>query len=74
MQYKCVVCTVPCSICSMKCTGADSGAGTGSGAVCTVKCAVCSVLLVTGTLNQISLTIFLFLILTFQKPIASIRL
>ena len=27
----------------MKCTGADSGAGTGSGAVCTVQCAVCSV-------------------------------
>ena len=31
-------------MCSMKCTGADSGAGTGLGAVRTVQCAVCSVL------------------------------
>ena len=36
------------SMCSMKCTGADSGSGTGSGAVCTVQCAVCPVLPVTG--------------------------
>ena len=58
----------------MKFTGADSGAGAGSGAVCTVQCAVCSVLHVTGTLNKISLTKFLFLILAFQKHIASICL
>ena len=58
MQYKCVVCTVHCSMCSMECTGEDSDAGTGSGAVSTVQCAVCSVLHVTGTLNQISLTKF----------------
>ena len=39
-----------CSMCSMKCKGADSGAGagTGSSAVSTVQCAVCSVLPVTG--------------------------
>ena len=61
-------------MCNMKCTGADSGTGTGAGAVCTVQCAVCSGLPVTGTLNQISLTKFLFLIFASQKHIASIRL
>ena len=34
-------------MCSMECTGEDSGAGagagTGSGAVCTLQCAVCSI-------------------------------
>ena len=40
----------------------------------TVQCAVCSVLPVTGTLNHIILTKFWFLILAFQKHIASIRL
>ena len=69
MQYKCVVCTVQCSMCSMKCRGADSGAGTGSGAVYTVQCAVCSVLPVRGTLNKISLTKLIFFILAFQKNI-----
>ena len=44
-------------MCSMKCTGADSGVGKGSGKECTVQCAVCSVLHITGTLNQINLTI-----------------
>ena len=39
-----------------KCTSADSGASTGSGEVCTVQCAVCSLVHVTGTLNQISLS------------------
>ena len=58
MQHKCFVCTVQCSMCSMKCSGVDSGAGTGSGAICTVQCAVSSVLPVTSTLNQISLTKF----------------
>ena len=43
----------------MKCRGADSGTGTGSGALCTAQCTVCSVLHVTGTLNQISLPKFL---------------
>ena len=62
-------------MCSMKkCTSADSGAGTGSGEVCTVQCAVCSLVHVTDTLNQISPTKFLFLILAFQKQIASIRI
>ena len=40
---------------------ADSGAGTGIGAVCTEQCVVwgvCSVLPVPGTLNQISPTKF----------------
>ena len=61
-------------MCSMKCTGANSGGGTGSGAVLLyiVQCAVCSVMHVTGTLNQISLTNFLFLILAFQKYTAII--
>ena len=59
---------------SMNCTGADSGAGSGSGPLCTLQCAVCSVLHVTGTLNQISLSKFLFLSLAFQKHIASIGL
>ena len=45
-------------MCSMKCSGVDSGAGTSSGAVCTVQCAVSSVLPATSTLNQVSLTKF----------------
>ena len=52
-------------MCSIKCTGSYTGAGTGSGAVCTVQCAVCSVLHVTGTFNQISLTKFLFFLFLF---------
>ena len=49
------------------CTSADSGAGTGSGEVCTVQCAVCSLVHVTGPLNQISPTKFLFLILALKN-------
>ena len=53
-------------MCSMKCTGTDSGAGTGSGAVPTVHCAVCSGQCPAcnrkkvNTLNQISLTNFFY--------------
>ena len=67
-------------MCSMKCTGADSGAGTASGAVRSVQCAVCSVqcpachMQRVSTLNLISLTKFKFFILGFQKHIALIRL
>ena len=43
MQYKCVVCSVQCSMWSMKCTGAVAGAFAGAGTVCSVHCAVCSV-------------------------------
>ena len=35
------MCSVQFSICSMKCTGADAGAG--SGVVCSVQRAMCSV-------------------------------
>ena len=39
--------SVQCSMCSRKCTGADTSAGAGAGAVavtvCSVQCAVCSV-------------------------------
>ena len=38
--YKCPTCS---KMCSMKCTCADSGAGTGSDEVHTVQCAVCNV-------------------------------
>ena len=64
-------------MCSMKCTGADSGAGTGSGAVRIVQCAVCSVQCPAcqmqrfSTSNPIGLTKFLFLILGFKKRIDS---
>ena len=59
------MCCVHCAVLNvyMKGIGADSGAGSGSGAVCTVHYAVCSVQCpacntVTGTLNHISLTKF----------------
>ena len=48
MQYKCVVSSVQCPVCSMKFTGACSGTGSVAGAVCSVQCAVCSVLSATG--------------------------
>ena len=48
MHYKHVVCSVQCSICSMKCTCSDSGAFAGAGEVrnvhCALQCAGCSVL------------------------------
>ena len=46
MQYKHVVCSTQCSMCSMKCTCSDSGAFAGAGAVrnVQVQCAGCSVL------------------------------
>ena len=43
MQYTCVACSVRCSICSMKWTDADAGAGAGSFAVFSVQRAVLSV-------------------------------
>ena len=42
MQYKRMVCSLQCSVCSMKCTCA--GAGEGAGAVCSVHCEVQTVL------------------------------
>ena len=38
-----MMCSVQCSMCSMKCTGAHRGAGAGASTVCSVHCAVCSV-------------------------------
>ena len=76
MQHKYVLCSVQCSMCIMKCKGADSGASSGSGAVHTVLCAVGSVQgsacnrQRVSTLNQISLIKFYFLTLGFQKRIA----
>ena len=43
LQYDFVVCTVQCSMCSMKWTGASICVGSGAGAVCNVLHAVCSV-------------------------------
>ena len=40
-----MVSSVQCSVCSMKCTGAGSGAGVHAGDVCKAPCAVCSLLL-----------------------------
>ena len=40
IQFKCVMCFLQCSMCSMKCTGVDLGAGSGSGALYCVQCAV----------------------------------
>ena len=51
MKYTCMICSVQCPMCSMKCTGSGrgtgagtgTGAGAGAGAVCSVKFVVCSV-------------------------------
>ena len=65
------------SICCMKCTDADTGAGSCSGALCSVQCAVCSLQCPAcqrqrfSPVNQMSRTNVLFLILCFQKHIAS---
>ena len=53
----------------MKCTGADSGAGIGSGAVRTIQFAICSVLSVTGkelTLKIQLVLLFFFFIFYFR--------
>ena len=49
MQYKRVVFSVQCLVCSMKCTGAGEGAGADAGALCSVHCAVCSLQFAAGT-------------------------
>ena len=44
MQYNCMACSAKCSMCSMKCTDAVSGAFSGAGTVHNVHCAVGRVL------------------------------
>ena len=47
MQKKHELCSIQCSLCSMKCAGV--GEGVGAGAVCSVQCAVCSVKFAVGS-------------------------
>ena len=41
MQYKRVLCSLQCSVCSMKSKGAGAGACAGAGAMYSLHCAVC---------------------------------
>ena len=43
MQFKHVVCSVECSVCSMKCTVAGTSSWAGADAVSSAHCEVCSV-------------------------------
>ena len=44
IYFKCITCSVQCSMYSMKCTGADAGEFAGACVVCSEHCPVCSVI------------------------------